>query len=110
MRKEWEYAEGRRKRAPKPEKDFVYVICSDARFYKIGIAQDVQSRLADLQVASPHRLELVRAFATSHPRRAETYLHKQFAEFRVQGEWFELPSETLAWLVSIDSLDDLPRI
>jgi len=55
---------------------------------KIGVSRDVNKRLGALQTAHPYRLVVV---ATIHNGgvSAERSLHEQFAEFRLNGEWFE---------------------
>jgi hypothetical protein len=59
---------------------------------KIGIADDPDLRLGQLQCGNP-RLLYIRATEPGGVR-LERALHKQFAHARMQGEWFE-PSDDL---------------
>lgn len=78
--------------APTP---VVYFIrCCDA--VKIGFASDVTERLAGLQVASPHRLELLAT--VSGTRESEAGLHRRFSHLRVRGEWFSAVPELLRFI------------
>jgi len=53
---------------------------------KIGKADDPESRLKQLQTGSPSELTLLGIIVDKATR--ETELHAQFAEERIQGEWF----------------------
>lgn len=74
--------------------NYVYLIrCNDNHFqtkYKIGIAQDVQTRLAQLQTGSPYVLEVMECYGYENAEVVERALHQAFKSQRVQGEWFEL--------------------
>lgn len=60
---------------------------ADARV-KIGwCASNVEKRKAELQTGCPHPLEVLTTFAGS--REDEAALHRDFADLRVQGEWFQ---------------------
>lgn len=63
-------------------------------YIKIGISNNPQFRLAELQVASPYKLQLLemtwyesnsKAYAVEHD------LHNHFQYVRAEGEWFEAP-------------------
>lgn len=77
----------------------VYVVKCD-RFVKVGVAHDVAKRIATLQTANPHKLELVHA---SEPLRSLTYAgiaersaHAVLEPSRVHSEWFKtLPSRAV---------------
>jgi hypothetical protein len=60
---------------------------------KIGIASNVENRVANLQMACPVKIEVAhtRLFPSRvRARMAERFLHSQFAEMRSWGEWFDL--------------------
>ena len=74
----------------------VYVI-HDGEACKIGVASSPESRLAALQTGNPRLLELayksmrlpgLLAFAI------EKTAHRQFADWRMQAEWFATDYET----------------
>ena len=69
----------------------VYFIRDGVGHMKIGIAQDVQSRLNDLQVANPMQLEIYRVLEVGNmgiAREMEQTLHTIFKNSRIRGEWF----------------------
>lgn len=71
---------------------YLYLIkCRE--FYKIGIANDVQSRLAQLSTGNPFELEPVTVSGFDNAIAVETVLHQRFASRRRRGEWFELSAE-----------------
>ena len=68
----------------------VYILKSD-KYYKIGVTTGpISKRIRELQTGSPHQIELVHVIETSDPYGLESQLHRQFADKRRQGEWFEL--------------------
>jgi transposase-like protein len=73
---------------------------------KIGCSAWPERRLSALQIWSPHPLEIVAscqgAFAD------ERRLHRQFADCRLHGEWFEATPELLATIARVASTDCLP--
>lgn len=54
---------------------------------KIGTAIDAEKRMASLQLSCPVKLRLL----SKRPggERLERFLHRQFAAYRLHGEWFE---------------------
>ena len=69
----------------------IYVIHSDAKFCKVGIAISAKSRLATLQTASPYRLTLgFAAVVGENGRQLERHVHQALATHQVQGEWFSV--------------------
>lgn len=74
---------------------------------KIGIASNVASRVANLQMACPVKIEVAhtRLFPSRvRARLAERFLHSQFAEMRSWGEWFDL--EASAAIEAINAAPD----
>ena len=68
---------------------YIYLInCND--LYKIGIAADFETRLADLQTGNPYPLKMILNYQFKNPRAIETVLHDRFENVRVLGEWFRL--------------------
>lgn len=61
------------------------------QFVKIGMGWSILARFANLQNASPFRLEglaFIPCASESDALRLEQALHQRFAESRVRGEWF----------------------
>lgn len=65
---------------------------------KIGIAKDVEQRLAALQTGCPFELEVL-AVIPHGARKMERLLHRQFKSTRIHGEWFQ-PSDALSSFVA----------
>ena len=56
--------------------------------FKIGISKHPESRLQELQVGSPIRLEIVSLTDIESPG-AEREAHRALASYRLRGEWFD---------------------
>lgn len=73
---------------------YIYCIQSgDGGPIKIGKADDVEARLAGLQVGNPARLRLMAAVRA--PAQLEKQLHAYLDEHRIGGEWFRPEGEVL---------------
>jgi len=68
-------------------------------FVKIGIAVNVHARLASLQTGSPFKLTLLTSFASGSPQEEEEAIHALLEQYRVRGEWFELPAPMIDHLL-----------
>lgn len=65
-------------------------------YIKIGHADDPERRLRELQTGNPNKLELLGYVSGDIVRERE--IHFTFADFRTDGEWFELTTDILAYL------------
>ena len=78
-------------------KHYVYFI-SDGEYVKIGIAGDIQSRLAGLQSGNPKPLHLLHSIECVDRIQAmalEKILHRYFGVYRMVGEWFSITKENI---------------
>lgn len=78
---------------------------SFARYYKIGVASNVQQRLSTLGSGTPHKLELITTIDSSDPQGLESALHSLFVWSNVTGEWFKLCSNALNSLKAFDRVE-----
>jgi hypothetical protein len=78
-------------------KDLYLIQSKNIGSIKIGIAQDCNARLKQLQTANPYELKLVHVFKGMG--NLEKYLHKELDAFKLQGEWF-----------SFDCKEHLPKV
>lgn len=56
---------------------------------KIGTAERVNKRLAELQIGNPVKLEVIKIISPVKPR-FEKELHKKLREYHVRDEWFRI--------------------
>ena len=61
----------------------------DTEYVKIGIATNPYSRLATLQTANPHPLEIIGL----KPGDRETWFHSLFRKQHFRGEWFRFEGD-----------------
>ena len=74
---------------------FLYVLYGEGTPYiKIGSGENVAARIASLQTGCPHKLRLLFSVFCDDARGLETLMHDYFAEYRMHGDWFQLPEDT----------------
>lgn len=71
------------------------------QFHKIGIATDVEARLAQLSTGNPFPLEVVVVYKFDNAEIVERAIHQRYKNIRQRGEWFNL---------SYDDLKDIHNI
>ena len=83
---------------------FVYVIyledTASERFYKIGMAASFTARCDAHQCASPFPICVACAYFVGNMRAEERFLHAEFSDKRVRGEWFRLSLDNLQSIAS----------
>jgi hypothetical protein len=73
----------------------VYLLLDPAtQFVKIGRATDLETRLANLRTGNP-RLSLLEWFETPHDSLVESYVHAKLVQYRKEGEFFDIDSESV---------------
>jgi hypothetical protein len=75
----------------------IYFVGYDG-FVKIGFTIDVAKRMMGLRTGSPRPLSLYATIDGSMDDERE--LHVRFARYRLEGEWFELSDEIIAFIDS----------
>ena len=75
----------------------VYILrAAKTNLYKIGASEkDVSSRLKALQTGCPYRLSIFRSVAADNCSRRENQLHALLTSYRMHGEWFDIPDESI---------------
>ena len=79
----------------------LYLIKCNNEFFKIGIANDLQSRLASLQTGNPYPLIVEFCFEFQSAAVVEKALHQKFAHCRSRGEWFKFLTADMADFVAL---------
>lgn len=83
------------KTLPQQRKCYIYFIGTPSgHAIKIGRAEDIQRRIAHLQIAHPEPLSLLAAIEGNAA--TERAYHKQFREHKMSGEWFASHPDILA--------------
>jgi hypothetical protein len=67
--------------------DVYFITQEDESYVKIGIAINIEKRLACLQIGNPQKLKVVGVIKRGG-RSKEKQLHDQFNKYRASGEWF----------------------
>lgn len=71
---------------------FVYLLraIGTPRF-KIGLSNRVELRASTIARQNSYPVEIVHVIPVSNTKKLEALLHRRYADYRVHGEWFELP-------------------
>lgn len=77
---------------------YVYLIRSSTGFFKIGHTKNPENRMATFNVKLPFEVEFVCLISTEDMIVLEKTLHRQFANKRVNGEWFDLTTEDVEYI------------
>lgn len=79
-------------RTPRP--GFVYLM-SNGRYYKVGVATDPERRRKEIEKASGFQVDIMLSVYANDPYAMEKDIHDRLFAFRVEGEWFNLPTDVL---------------
>ena len=76
---------------------FIYWIrLAETRYVKIGKAQNVEHRLAKLQIGCPFQLHIMQTTWVEHMDSAEAQAHQLYKDYHLRGEWFLFPPGSFA--------------
>jgi hypothetical protein len=85
---------------------FVYIIqCHD--FVKVGFADNVSTKLSNLQSGCPYELRLLASWKVEAAAIAESKLHRLWERYEIRGEWFKVPYGELVCVINAKSFDDV---
>ncbi len=90
----------------RPTTGYVYIMRSALGHFKIGKAKDPWSRTRTIGTQHAYEIELVYVAMCLDYSRVETALHEALAEYRMNGEWFDLPIAQCNWLWWHEWVDD----
>lgn len=91
---------------PASRSGWVYVIAPVTKWpCKIGVSQDVRKRLRALQAFHWEELRLFHCRLHSRVYNAEAFLHSQFKDRRLKGEWFDITTRE-----AIEAFDRIPVV
>ena len=88
----------RRLQRQQEEGRFVYLIQADNGLTKIGVTNDIETRLGVLSRMSPVNLSVLGVCKRLDAFQFENSLHKHFAHKRRSGEWFALTQADIDYL------------
>lgn len=77
---------------------FVYLIQSDTGYYKIGKTRNPNNRMRTFNVKLPFEVSYACLIKTDHMSALENELHRLYASKRVNGEWFRLDEDDVAYI------------
>lgn len=95
------------KRKAFPKKRYVYLMKCGGR-YKVGISENLERRVKELN-NRPFPTEIVTHSNMVHcAYEAEREIHEWLAEYRIGGEWFDIPDDFINSVMNaINDIDDV---
>ena len=74
---------------------YVYLLKGTNGFYKIGISENLESRINNINTSNPDSISLVTAKPVETPLLIEQELHRKYDKYKtkVNGEWFSFTPE-----------------
>lgn len=82
------------------QKGWIYVLDNQLGHYKIGKASVLDRRIKQLKIQLPFPVTIWLAFSTQDCHRAEAKMHASLDAYRINGEWFEIPTESVGVIFS----------
>jgi hypothetical protein len=96
---------------PKRDGKYVYLIqLGETDVYKIGLTNNLEKRLGQLQAKCPIPLAIIYWWWGHDFDAFERCLHLKYECKKVKGEWFKLTSSDLMWIISTYPMECDPRI
>jgi len=92
------------KHPPRDRSGYIYLV-EGQNCYKIGKSIDVPTRTRSFGLQLPFPTKLIHSMPTDDMVWAEAYMHRTFAHCRMNGEWFDLSPDEVAWICDIESLN-----
>ena len=81
---------------------YVYLVSSSRpNYFKIGASKQPEARLSGLKYEFPYTDEIVHLIEADRPQKAESLLHKKFAEKHDESEWFYLDESDIEYITSL---------
>lgn len=74
---------------------YIYFLKDDTDRIKIGKSTNIDNRIFNIGIKLPVLPILYHFFKTNDMTKSEEELHEKYSEYRLNGEWFELPEKEL---------------
>lgn len=84
---------------------YVYLVCAENGYHKIGRAKNIDSRIHNFGVKLPVKTWLVHSFFSENYDKAERALHEKYDKKRDHGEWFMLVEDDVEYIKGIKDFD-----
>ncbi len=85
---------------------FIYFIQCGS-FVKIGIAENVHSRLRALKIAAPEPIKIINFFEDKNAGSVEKNFHRLLKKYHSNGEWFKLDNDIINFIKTSHSVHTL---
>lgn len=99
----------------KNKKKLIYILfISELNVCKIGISENVERRIKQLQTGCPYKIDVVKTFNSPISSKIEKVIHRSYTsnkvdenEYNLMGEWFNIPvTEVLSFENKCREIED----
>lgn len=73
----------------------IYFLQDEIGRIKIGKTRNLKNRIFDIGIKLPAEPQLLHSIKTEDITSCERYFHSKYQEYRLNGEWFNLPKQEL---------------
>lgn len=87
----------------KPIKGVYFIMGRETRLIKIGVSTNIWSRYQTIKQGTGEEIGMIGYIGVDNMQRAkslETFLHTFYFSYRRRGEWFELSSQEIKYLLA----------
>lgn len=98
-----------KKKERKKYPGYIYFLQDDSKRIKIGKTQQIDKRVFDIGIKLPVTPILFHFFKTPDTTTMEKYLHDKYKNFRLDGEWFNLPESELLKIKKLQNLKEINK-
>ena len=94
------------KSTPNNKPDGLYIIKTGS-YYKIGITQDIKSRIKNIETHNPFKPELIFYEKIPESHKIEKLLHLKYKHKNIKDEWFKLSRKDVKEIVELINVNYL---
>jgi len=69
---------------------YVYCISHNDQYFKIGVSENPERRMYEMQTGNPIKLYCLWKFKCDEPYKLESYVHSLLSKNSISGEWFDI--------------------
>ena len=75
------------------KQEWIYLLSDGVQYHKIGRTSNIKERISHW-LRNPS-FSLVGYYPVENSKKVEKELHSRYSQYKVQGEWFDLPTECI---------------
>jgi hypothetical protein len=102
--KDYRVMNARKRNKEKYPNSDIYIFKMDKLgLYKIGVSQNINRRIKDINSANPYSVNLYYSLSVNNAYDLEYLIHNKYEGSALQNEWFELTDKMLSEVIDVIS-------